>query len=188
MEAAKAFAKHLYDHLLPYEDQITKFEATIAFGAAKWRGAVFFVLINLVYLLFKYLAIPTYSGLAIIALLYFSRSMWTPIFFKIINPSDIGEAPHHDLKEISSWFATVILVAVNLYNSAISSVTEKRFLGICTNLFIFMFLFYLFLSIPDYFLGLLIMNVLALTPFYLLKFDSCKNCILQKYHKSQKAE
>ncbi|EAY23278.1 hypothetical protein TVAG_185860 [Trichomonas vaginalis G3] len=115
--------------------------------------------------------------------------MWTPILFKIINPSDIADAPHHDLKEISSWFATIVLVISNLYNSAISSVLEKRFLGICTNMFIFMFLFYLFLSIPDYFLGLLIMNLLALVPFYMLKFDSCKACVTKRFcGKCEKAE
>lgn len=187
MEAAKAFAKHLYNALLPHEADVVKFESVIAFSVQKWRGAIYFVLINIIYFVLKYLNISTYSGLGIISLLYFTAKFWAPILLKVLNPRELGDAKHHDLKEISSWFATIILVIVNLYNSAVNSVATKNFLGICTYMFVFFFLFYLFLSIPDYFLGFLILNGLSLVPFYLLNFD-CEKCKIWKKKCSAKAE
>lgn len=172
MERAKTFAKQTLEKLEAHEELINKLQEVLLFNGSIWQGIVLILLANALYITFTVLGFNTYSGLAIIVAFIALFPIYIPIIGAILLPKQISaDGKRFELKQIAATVGSAYFMFVSFLSNAKLAIDHKMFIHMMLSIFGLMFAFFLFLSIPDYILGLLLMNTVFLTPFFVFKFD-----------------
>ena len=171
MEQAKVFAKKLYNALLPHEKTILKIEDILCFNRPWYIGAILIFLANFVYILGCVFGFSTYSAILCFVAIFSTIKFWGPVVSKFLLSEELTDLPRFTLKEICAGAGTLAFLVATLRHTAIEGITKQHIMSMLITLFVLLLLFYLFLSIPDYIVGFLLMNGLLLAPYLKFKFN-----------------
>ena len=171
MEQAKIFAKKLYNALLPHEKTILKVEDILCFNRPWYIGLILIILANLVYILGCVFGFSTYSAIFCIIGIFSTIKFWGPIVSNFLLSEELTDLPRFTLKEICAGAGTLAFLVATLRHTALEGITNKHTMSMFITLFVLLLLFYLFLSIPDYIVGFLLLNGILLAPYLKFKFN-----------------